>query len=158
MLAPVEMLGKVMAFCESDSAACAPDPVMPTWLVPLWLTTETEPVLAAAEDGLNTTVNMVLCDGAKVIGALTPVRLSPEPVTPICEIEAGLLPVLVTVTVLLAELPTFTLPKLSEAGLSESVLVAATPVPLQPIAVAELAALLVRLMLPLAAPAVCGAN
>ena len=58
----------------------------------------------------------------------------------------------------MAELPTFTLPKLSEDGLSDMVLVAARPVPLMPMTVAELEALLLRLMLPLAAPAVCGVN
>lgn len=158
LLVPVVMLGKVMAFCERDRAAWAPEPVTLTWLVPLWLTTETEPVVAAVVDGLKTTVNMALCEGAKVSGVLMLVRLRPEPVIPICEIVAELLPVFVTVTVLLAELPTLTLPKLSEDGFGDKVLVAATPVPLQPIIVAELEALLVRLMLPLAAPAVCGAN
>ena len=58
----------------------------------------------------------------------------------------------------MAELPTLTLPKLSDDGLNERVLVAATPVPLRPITVAGVAALLVRLMLPVALPAVCGAN
>lgn len=158
LLVPVVMLGKVMVVCERESAACAPEPVTLTWLVVLWLMTETEPVVAVVVDGLKTTLNMVLCAGAKVIGVLTPVRLRPEPLTPICEIVAGLFPVLVTVTVLLAELPTLMLPKLSEEGFNESVLVAATPVPLQPTTVAELEALLVRLMLPLAAPVACGAN
>ena len=58
----------------------------------------------------------------------------------------------------MAELPTFTLPKLSDDGLKERALVAATPVPLVPITEVDAEALLVRLMLPVAAPAVCGAN
>ena len=99
MLVPVVTLLKVTVFCESDSAACAPEPVTVTCLEPLWLTTETEPVVAAVVDGLKTTVNMAVCEGATVKGTLIPVMLSPEPVAPTCEIVAGLLPVLVMVTV-----------------------------------------------------------
>ena len=73
---------KATALCESASAACAPEPVMLTWLVPLWLTIDTDPVVAAAAVGLKTTVNTVLCEGDKVRGALAPVRLRPVPVTP----------------------------------------------------------------------------
>jgi hypothetical protein len=99
LLVPVVTLLKVTVFCESDSAACAPEPVTLTCLEPLWLTTETVPVVAAVVEGLKTTVNMALCEGAKVSGVLMPVRLRPEPVTPTCEIVAELLPVLVMVTV-----------------------------------------------------------
>jgi len=55
-------------------------------------------------------------------------------------------------------LPAFTLAKLTLVGLDESVTEAAVPVPLNARTFGELGALLVRLTVPLWAPAVVGAN
>jgi len=66
------------------------------------------------------------------------------------------LPVFVIVMVWDAELPVFTFPKLKLVGLTDSVFVAATPVPLKAIEVGDVGALLVMEMLPDTAPATVG--
>ena len=138
--------------------ACTPVPVTPTGLVPPGLTIEIVPLVVADVVGLNCTVNVALCAEAKLTGRLTPLTDRLCPLTAICEIVVALLPVLVMVTVWFAEPPTFTFPKLRDAGLTDNVAVAATPVPLRATTVGEVEALVTRLMLPLARPAVCGAN
>jgi hypothetical protein len=76
----------------------------------------------------------------------------------ICEMVTLALPVSVIVKLCEAELPVFTLPKLRPDGLSESVSVEATPVPLKTTAVGEFGALLTRERLPATVPADCGKN
>jgi hypothetical protein len=118
---------------------------------------ETDPLTAEVVAGLNCTLRLAFCPGVSVKGVLTPLTARPCPLTPTCEIVAALFPVLVIVTVLFAELPIFTLPKLREVGPTASVVVAATPVPLTATEAGEAGALLAIVMLPLVLPAVCGA-
>jgi hypothetical protein len=67
-------------------------------------------------------------------------------------------PLFVRVTVWELELPALMLPKLSVAGLADSVTVAATPVPVSAMVLGELGALLVTVTVPAALPEVLGAN
>jgi len=58
----------------------------------------------------------------------------------------------------LAEVPAFTLPKATAAGLADKVVVLATPVPLTAMVAGEFRALLLRLMPPEMLPALSGAK
>ena len=58
----------------------------------------------------------------------------------------------------MAEVPAFTLPKATAAGLADKVVVPATPVPLTAIVAGEFRALLLRLMPPEMLPALSGAK
>src|SRR5262249_10328537 len=85
-----------------------------------------------------------------------PVAVRPAPATAICEICALALPVLVMVTVRVAEEPVLTLPKFTLLVLNVKIPAAATPVPLRAMLAGEFGALLVTVTVPLRLPAVVG--
>lgn len=158
MVAPVVTLVKVTLPGLAVSSACTPEPLRATVEVWPWaFTMETEPLREFAVDGLYCRLKVALCCGARVKGVLMPEAETFEPLTPICVIEVLELPVLVMVSVWLAELPTFTCPKETDEGLTESVVVAATPVPLRATEAGELGALLAMESAPVTLPADCGA-
>lgn len=80
------------------------------------------------------------------------------PLTVIEEICTGLLPVFVIVSLFVEGVEVFTFPNAMLEELSESIRVAATPVPLNVTAVGEFGALLVMLTVPVKFPAVVGAK
>jgi len=116
------------------------------------------PLAAPPDAGLNWAVKARLCAGASVTGVETPLTEKPVPLAVTCETVTLALPVFLTVTLCEAELPTFTLPKLTLAGVAESVELAVTPVPLNAIEAGEFGALLTSARLPLSVPADRGAN
>jgi hypothetical protein len=122
------------------------------------LTTETDPVSAPDAVGVKTTLNVALAPAAMVSGTVTPVVLKPVPEAVILETFTLELPVLVSVTVCVLLLPTFTFPKLRLVTLGASCSVAATPVPLIAIVLGEFGALLTSETLPVTAPALAGEN
>jgi hypothetical protein len=91
-------------------------------------------------------------------GVLMPVTLKPEPAA-VTEFTVALaLPELVRVIVCCPLLPTFTLPKLTLPGFAVSVAVCETALPTSVSTCGDPGALSVNVMLPVAAPAVVGAN
>jgi hypothetical protein len=116
------------------------------------------PFTDSAVVGLNFTVTAKFCAGDSVTGNVTPLTVTSFAFTLICEIVTVLLPLFDIVTLVVADFPALTFPKFTLVGFATTVTVAATPVPLNEIAVGELGALLARLKLPLKFPAVCGAN
>jgi hypothetical protein len=122
------------------------------------LATVTLPVTLPAEMGLNNTPNVKACVDDNVTGVPAPLSAKPVPLLEICEMVTFELPTLVTVTLCEAELPSFTLPKLTLLVLNERVCDAAVPVPVSEITAGEPGALLTKEALPLAAPADDGAN
>lgn len=107
--------------------------------------------------GANCTVNVVLWEGDRVT-AEPPVSENVAPLKFTLEIATFALPVLATVTLRDAVLPTVTFPKLTFEGLTERVYAAATPVPLRATVVGVLAASLPSTTLPVEAAAVVGLN
>jgi hypothetical protein len=93
-----------------------------------------------------------------VTGAVKPLTLKPAPVVATAEIVALAFPVLLSVTICWPLLPTATLPKETLAGLALSVELVETPFPERARVWGEFGALSVKLMLPVAAPVVIGAN
>lgn len=122
------------------------------------LATMTLPVTLPAEIGLNNTPNVKVCVDDNVSGVPAPLSAKPVPLLEICEMVTFELPTLVTVTLCEAELPSFTLPKLTLLVLNERVRDAAVPVPLSEITAGEPGALLTKEALPVTAPADDGAN
>jgi len=102
-------------------------------------------------------VKFVLAPAATVIGAISPDRLKPVPLTPACEIVRSAVPVFESLTVWLAEVFTVRFPKLTALGVT---LIAgvdvATPVPVRLMARGALPALLLIEMLPETAPVAVG--
>jgi hypothetical protein len=120
------------------------------------LTKLTLPVLLPAAIGANETVNAELWPAARVSGSARPVREYPVPVT-FAALTVRLAPEAVRVTVELLVLPTFTLPKASEPGLTLSVAIAgATPAPASETRVGLLEALLTNEICPEALPTTAG--
>ena len=107
--------------------------------------------------GANETVNVVFCDGFRVRGVVIPLSWNPVPLMLACETPTAVPPVLVRVTPTEAVEPVSTLPKASLDGLSESA-PAVTPVPESDIVSVGLDAFELMVTVPLALPAVCGAN
>lgn len=117
----------------------------------------TLPFAAPAADGANCTLTAMLWFGDSVTAPPPLVIEYPEPLADIPEIATFELPVLVTVKLCVAELPSFTLPKLRLLGLTLMLCVEATPVPLSATAAGEFGALLITDTLPLVLPAEVGA-
>jgi hypothetical protein len=118
------------------------------------------PVAAPEVVGLNWTLSVSACFGLSVIGKLAPETVNPVPLMAAAVTFTGAAPVEARVTDWVAEEPTVTLPKLKLPGLTESVgVVSVVPVPLRPIAAAELTdELLLMASLPVTTPAVVGLN
>jgi hypothetical protein len=108
--------------------------------------------------GAKFTTSAAVCPGATVVDPAIPVAVTPVPLGVTEEIVTFELPVLVIVTFCEGELPIFTLPKLTLAGLAPSVNVAAVPVPLREIVAGDPGALLAIDTVPVAPPAAVGAN
>jgi hypothetical protein len=121
------------------------------------LAMEILPLTAPVACGANCAVSVTLCEGANVT-AEPPLRVKPVPLMLALEIATLALPVFVTVMLFVAVLPTVTLPKLTLAGFTDKLEVAATPVPLSANAAVAVVALLTIDTLPVAAPALFGAN
>ena len=115
------------------------------------------PFAAPAAPGSKITLNVNACEGFRVT-APAPLSEYPVPLTEIAEICTALLPVLVIVSVNVEGEDVFTLPNARLDELSDSVLVAATPVPLRATVVGEFGALLAILTVPDRLPVVVGAN
>ena len=103
------------------------------------------------------TENVVLWDGFNVSGVVMPLRVNPVPVTLACEMLTAVPPVFVRVMVADFVVPSVTLPKASLVGFSANV-PGVTPVPDRDIVRVGFEAFEVIVTVPLALPAVCGAN
>ena len=117
----------------------------------------TVPLALPATCGANVTENVVLCEGFRVSGVVIPLSWNPVPLTLACEMLTAEPPVLVSVTVADFVVPSVTLPNASLVGLSESV-PTETPVPVSDMVSVGFDAFDVIVTVPLALPAVCGAN
>lgn len=106
------------------------------------------------------TASVAVCAGFNVSGTVTPLTLNPFPVAATLEICTAALPELVSTTFCVALPPVATLPKATLPGLAASVpVVTVVPLPASEIvAVGWTGSLLVMAMLPLALPAIVGAN
>lgn len=80
------------------------------------LTNETVPLAVPLLNGAKVTVTVWLEPAANVNGKLSPLRLKPDPIRLAEETVTAELPVLLSVTALLAELPTTTEPYDSDVG------------------------------------------
>ena len=116
------------------------------------------PVVTPLAIGANFKVTAALCEGARVTGVALPLTKIPVPLAVIWVSVTLEFPVFETCTVCVALLPTFTFPKLTLAGKSDMVYVAATPVPFKATAGGAICASLVIAIAPVAAPAAVGAN
>jgi len=152
----------VLAFHVSAAECCTgATPVPDSDMLPgeplALLTIEMLPFTSPAAVGPNWTVNVRVCDGVRVTGALPPVIKYPVPVKFIWEIVTLEFPVLVMVAFCEVEVvPVVTLPKLRLVGLMPRVGVAAIPVPVRPTEVGEVGALLTMETLPDIAPTAVG--
>jgi hypothetical protein len=100
---------------------------------------------------------VVFWPAANVLGVLIPLKLNPLPLTAACEIVTLLPPVFVIVALAVCCAPTVTLPNALLAGLLVSC-PAVTPVPESEIVSVGVDAFEVSVTVPVALPAVCGAN
>jgi len=149
------------AVCEPGGGAATPVPDKVTFAgepVAL-LVTETLPDAFPAADAVNCTPTVTLWLGVNVTADPPLVIANPVPLLLIDEIATLEFPVLVILKSCTAEeLPSFTFPKFKLVGLTDNVSAAAVPVPLIGIAVGDSTALLTSVIVPLALPAVVGAN
>jgi len=122
------------------------------------LVTVTELVSLPAALGLKIALNVIPCPGLRVTGVFAPVKVNAAPFSLMLETVTFEFPELAKVTLCVAEDPAFTFPKEMLVVLNVNTSVAATPVPLNPMVVGEFGALLTRLTVPVAAPAVAGLN
>jgi len=122
------------------------------------LTTVRLPVALPATNGRKLSVIVKFCEGDNVTGVPVPLKEKPVPLTVICEIVTFELPVFVAVTFWVAKVFVFTLPKLTLAGVTDSVSVAATPLPLKASVAGEFGALLTNETLPAMLPVDGGVN
>jgi hypothetical protein len=123
----------------------------------LLFVTVTLPDVAPLVVGAYCTLSVALCDGAIVNGVAILLTVMSVPLLTTCVSVTLLFPVFEICRFCVAALPTFTLPKLKLAGVSEIVLVAAVPVPLNATVAGEFGELLTIDTVPLALPAACGA-
>jgi hypothetical protein len=138
--------------------ACTPVPTTASVAtVPSLLVTVTVPLAAPLAVGAYCTPRLMLCDGARVTGAVNPLADIPEPLAVTCVTVSLEFPVFETCTFCVALLPIFTFPKFTLVGENARVCEAATPVPLSATVTGLLGALLTIETDPLAFPAACGA-
>jgi hypothetical protein len=116
----------------------------------------TLPLAPLVDVGENCTLNDMFCPAAIVFGSESPVIPKPVPVSVARFSTRFEFPVFPRVTVCVLMVPTGTLLKLRDEGLTEST--GSVPVPLNEIASGELDALLVTVSVPVAAAAAVGAN
>jgi hypothetical protein len=160
---PVLPTSKLPKLTEDGFAArlpCVPLPVSATVTVESFalLLIVMLPVAAPAVVGANVATKLVLCPAAIVCGVEKPLMLNPAPDATTCETVALAVPEFVSVIVCGLLLPTCTFPKFTLPGFAVSVDVVETPLPSIVTTCGEPGALSVNVMLPVAAPAVVGAN
>jgi hypothetical protein len=114
------------------------------------------PATLPAALGAKTVLNVAAFPAAMVTGAVIPVTLNPAPATVTEEIVTVALPPFVRLKLCELLVPVVTFPKAAVVGVAANC--GCVPVPLKAIVVGELGALLTIEMLPLALPAVVGAN
>ena len=117
----------------------------------------TVPLALPPTCGANVTVNVVLCDGFSESGVVIPLKVNPLPLIAACEMVTAVPPLLVSVTFADCVAPTAMLPKDSLVGFNESC-PGAIPVPDSDIVNVGFDAFEVIVTVPLALPAVVGAN
>jgi len=117
----------------------------------------TLPLTAPAEAGVNDTLKVALWPDVSVTGAVIPLTLKPDPLTPTCGIVTLDPPLFVTVSERVCLFDTCTLPKLRLVGFDPSV-PAVTPVPDNGIVNVGFDAFEVIVTFPLTAPADGGVN
>jgi len=109
-----------------------------------------------ADAGVKLTVKVAEPPGTTESGTVSPEKLKPVPTSGAWVTLRFAVPGLVMTSVWVLVTPTVTLPKLTLAGITE--ICGCTPLPLSEIVVGELVALLIKLRLPVALPAVAGAK
>jgi hypothetical protein len=158
LLVPVETLPK--AALDGVAAICGCVPVPLSAIVSgefgALLTSEMLPVALPAVVGANWAVKVAIWPALIVNGAAMPVMLKPAPEAVAWESVTLAVPEFVKVTVCEPELPTATEPKVMDVELAVSC--PCEPLPVMEIVVGEFGALLTSEMLPVALPAVVGAN
>lgn len=112
------------------------------------------PVTPCAVAGVNCTVKDAFWPALIVAGSASPLIAKPLPEICAAVITRSTLPLLVILAVCVAFCPTFTFPKLSDAGDKDSP--DAIPTPVRSTSSGEFAASLAMLSLPLRVPRVCG--
>jgi len=109
-----------------------------------------------AEAGVKLTVKVEETPGGTESGSVSPEKLKPVPTSDAWVTLRFAVPGLLMTSVWVLVTPTVTLPKLTLAGITE--ICGCTALPLREIVVGELVALLAKLRLPVALPAVAGAK
>src|SRR5208283_3012791 len=122
------------------------------------LVTVTVPDRPPVVAGSNVTLKKVDCPAARVSGPVKPVTLNPAPLSLICERVTLAFPLLVTVTLCVVLVPVVMLPKLSEAGVTESWRTGEMPVHARATTSGELVVLLTSVRLPVKLLAEAGVN
>jgi hypothetical protein len=113
-----------------------------------------EPFEGVPEVGAYSTLKLAVAPAATVVEVVMPLTLNPVPVTLICEMVSGVLPLFFRLAGNVSVLPTVTLPKPAVAGLAAGC--ACSPVPVKPMVEAVLEALLMIETLPVPLPSVVG--
>jgi hypothetical protein len=157
---PTFTLPKLTLGVPSVNCACPAVPVPLSAIVSgefgRLLAIEIEPVAAPVAVGANFTPNVTLCPAVNVCGGVKPVVLNAAPET-VAELMFTLaVPPFVSVTFTVLLLPVSWLPKLTLPGFA--VRLPAVPVPVTGIEMFESVAVLVTAIVPVAAPAIVGAN
>ena len=112
------------------------------------LTTVMLPARLPVVAGENPTRKDVDWPAARLKGSPIPALVNPAPLSVICEIETLEFPVFEIVTVCVALVPAVTLPKLNDAGETESWRFVEMPVPASGTTIGEFGALLISVTLP----------
>src|SRR5512146_681257 len=150
-LLPTFTLPKLTLVGAAESCAMPwPDPLSATVTgeVELLFTRLTLPLAEPPVVGANVTVKLLVWPGVRVNGTVMPLMLNPVPEAVACEIVRFAEPGLLKVTVCVALLPTFTLPKATGLGDAESC-GTPWPVPLRATVIGDVVPLFTRLTLPL---------
>jgi len=106
---------------------------------------EREPVLVGAK----VTLTELDCPGARERGRdVEPPMVKLVPLAVTCEMDTVELPVLLIVTLCVADVPVFKVPKLNAVGPAESCSTCEIPVPLRAMLVGEVGALLTNVRVP----------
>ena len=158
LLCPVVTFPNAALFGLADSCEDVPVPLNAIVVGEFGalLTIEMLPVALPDPVGAYTALNVAVCPAVNVTGAEIPEMLNPAPDALICDIVSDAVPPFLSEIGCELLLPAATLPKFSDAGDAASC--ACAPVPVSAIVIGELGESFVIVMLPLAAPAVVGAN
>ncbi len=158
LLLPTFTLPKLSLAGEAVKLPCVPVPLNAIVSGEFGALLATEMLPEALPELLGANVALIVADwpAVKVNGVVTPEIVKPVPVTFTAETVTLAVPLFFKVIACALLLPTFTLPKLSLAGEAPSC--ACVPVPLNASVKGEFGPLFAIEMLPLATPAVVGAN